>query len=150
MLRKADAPDAMAGPIRRTGFPAGVRKSRRRENRPKALRPPRLVRLIGVYPTRAPRLRSYVSGVMSDADRILQHIRESGYKVDAISGDGHWFMFATRDGVETSVRGGDLLRVAKALAVVLGLGEGAAEPAASASVSRDRPSWQFQMMTPGR
>lgn len=57
---------------------------------------------------------------MSEADQIVQRSRADGFDVQVLTGNGNVFMFATRDGAETCVRGGDYHRVVKAIAVLLG------------------------------
>ena len=57
---------------------------------------------------------------MDQAEAILKQLRESGQNIQVVSGDDHWIMFASRNGIETSVRGDDYLRVVLALAVAVG------------------------------
>ena len=58
---------------------------------------------------------------MDEAEGILQRIRAAGFRTHAIAGDGHWFLFAYRDGREFSVRADSHLRAVRALAIAVGL-----------------------------
>ena len=80
---------------------------------------------------------------MDEAEQIIQQLRDAGFKIHAITGSGHWFLFAYKGNAETSVRGDDYLRVVRALAVALGFPCDTLRPAVSERPSPPPPDARF-------